>query len=186
MWCFSWFTPGWNTDRSMWGMCHIPVTFLNHKNSEENKTMWIDPGGIMWFPLNMVFGHHWQTTVVAWRLGFLTHDSKHMNNGSFLIKTSMSYPWCALLHPPREPLTEGTTGLPTIPWDVYLQHLSRTHHCHLSYWAVILGCCWLPPLTSLFTMRVLVNCRFAEMGNIILNLSDNQISLRGSDKILPG
>jgi hypothetical protein len=59
--CFSWFTPDCNTDRSIWDMCHIPVAFLNHKNSEENKMIWIDCGGIVWFPLNIVFGHHlWQ------------------------------------------------------------------------------------------------------------------------------
>lgn len=49
------FIPGWHADRSMPGMCHIPAAFLNHENSDENKMMWIDHGGIMWLPLNVVF-----------------------------------------------------------------------------------------------------------------------------------
>lgn len=44
--------------RSIQGMCHTPVAFLNHKNVDENKMLWIDHGGIMWFPLSIVFGHH--------------------------------------------------------------------------------------------------------------------------------
>jgi hypothetical protein len=71
--------------------------------------------GAWWFFFNISRNHPCQTVAVPWTLGLLTHDGKPMNDQSFLIKTYTSYPLCVLLHMPSEPLTEGTTGLPTIP-----------------------------------------------------------------------